>query len=105
VLVELEAELSDREWDEAILIRLKAMPLNQDVEQGYGEADFGFKIVPNLMAGTLEVADVSQHREYGLNHHTDVPLTALTQAQIGGMFSKAVSEKTTMWSATSSTRR
>ena len=37
------------------------------------------------MAGTLEVADVSQHRENGLNQHTDVPLAALAKAQIGRM--------------------
>ena len=37
------------------------------------------------MARTLEVTDVSQHRENDLNDHPDVPLAAPTQAQIGGM--------------------
>jgi hypothetical protein len=61
------------------------MPLNQDIEQGYGEAYFGLKTLPNLMAHMLEVTDVGQHRKYSLNQHTYIPLTALTQAQIGGM--------------------
>ena len=61
VLVELKAELSDRERDEASLIRLKAMPLDQDIEQGHGEADFGFEVIPDLMPAVLEVTDVSQH--------------------------------------------
>jgi hypothetical protein len=61
------------------------MPLNQDIEQGHGEAYFGFKILPNLMAHMLEVTDVGQHRKYGLNQHTPIPLTALTQTQIGGV--------------------
>jgi hypothetical protein len=85
VLVELETELSDRERYEASLIRLKAVPLNQDVEQGHSETYFGFEVIPDFMPGTLEVADISQRREHGLDQHTDIPLATLTQAQVGGM--------------------
>gem|GEM_PF-4661988 len=34
--------------DEATAIRLEAIPLYQDIEQGHGEAHFRFKIIPKI---------------------------------------------------------
>ena len=75
-----EAELGDRKRNKAILEWLKAMPLHQDVEQGHRKAKFGFEIVPDLVAETLEFADIGQHGQNRFNNHADIPFTALEQA-------------------------
>jgi len=61
------------------------VPLNQDVKDSHGESKLGLKIAPNFMSSTFEITDISQHRKHGFNDHANIPLTALTDAQIGGM--------------------
>ena len=50
----LQAELSDGEMDEAMLIRLKSMPLGQDIESGPIDTDFFYAIMQSIaMMGKL----------------------------------------------------
>ena len=83
MVLDLEAERGDRKTNEAIFIRLKAVPLPQNIEQGHGKTDLGFKVIPHLVTRMLEITDIGQHRKDGFNHHTHIPFTTFAQAQIG----------------------
>ena len=61
------------------------MPLDQHIEGGHGEREARLKIRPAPMHHLFEMADERQHREDRLHEHTVLPLTALTQFEIGGI--------------------
>ncbi len=73
VLVSLQAEFSDRKMDDAILIRLQAMPLHQHIEQRHGEGKACLDVAPRPLTQLLELANRCQHRQDGLDYHAHVP--------------------------------
>ena len=81
----LQTKLSDRERHETRHVGLEAMPLDEDIEGRYGEGQARLKIGPAPVHDLFEMADERQHREHRLYQHTVLPLTALTQFQVGGI--------------------
>src|SRR4030067_710590 len=81
----LKAELSDRQMDKAIVIRLKTMPLNQNVEQGHRITESAFEVGPDPMGDFLEMTDGSQHRQHGFDQHAGIPFAPLAELEVGGM--------------------
>jgi len=79
----LQTKFSDREGHEARRARLEAMPLDQHIEGRHGEREPRLKIRPAPMHDLLEVAHDRQHGEYRLDEHAVLPLTALTQCEVG----------------------
>ncbi len=83
VLVVLQAELGDGPVYEARLVRLEAVPLHQQIERSYSERQSRTEIVPYPMHDLFEMTNQSKHRQSGFDAHALVPLTALTQFEIG----------------------
>src|SRR5881397_311079 len=81
----LQTKLRYREGHEARRGGLETIPLDQDVEGGHGEGEPGVKIRPTPMHDLLHMADERQHREHRLHQHTVLPLSPLTQCEIGGI--------------------
>src|SRR6267142_5073703 len=81
----LQTKFSDRERYEARRVGLEAMPLDQHIEGGHGERQARLKIRPAPMHHLFEMADERQHREHRFDEHTVLPLTALTQFEVGGI--------------------
>ncbi len=81
----LKAELSDRQVDKACVVRLKAMPLNQNVKQRHRVTEAAFKIGPNPMGDFLEVTDGGDHRQHGFDQHTRIPFTSFAELEVGGI--------------------
>ncbi len=81
----LQTKFSDREGHEARRVGLEAMPLDQHIEGGHGEREPRLKIRPHAVHDPLEMADHGQHGEHRLNKHAVLPLTALTQFEVGGI--------------------
>src|SRR6266436_8951727 len=79
----LQTQCSDREGHEARRVGLEAVPLDQHMEGGHGERQARLKRRPAPMHHLFEMADERQHREYRLHEHTVLPLTALTQFEVG----------------------
>ena len=79
----LQTKLSHREGHEARRGGLETMPLDQHIEGGYGERQARLKIGPAPMHDLFEMADERQHREDRFNKHAVLPLTALTQFEVG----------------------
>ena len=71
--------------DETLLIRLKAMPLNQDIEEGHCVSQAAFEVGPGTMGDFLEVTNGDQHRQNRLYQHARIPSATLAQLQIGGL--------------------
>ena len=78
-----QAELSDGEMDKAILIRLKPVPLDQDIESGHGEGQTSLEIEPRPMTDLLEMTNDGQHRQDGFDHHTYIPGAARADFHVG----------------------
>jgi hypothetical protein len=85
VLVWLQAELSDRKRDEAVLIHRQTMPPHQHMKSRHGERQVGLEILPDTVHHLLAVADQREHRQDGLAKHAIIPLPARTQFQMGGI--------------------
>jgi len=81
----LQTKLSDRERHETRGIGLEAMPLDEDIEGRHGEGQARLKIGPAPVHDLFEMADERQHGEHRLDEHPLLPLTALTQFQVGGV--------------------
>jgi hypothetical protein len=81
----LQTKLSHREGQEARCVGLEAMPLDQHIEGGHGEREPGVEIRPAPMHDLLEVRDERQHREHRLHQHAVLPLSTLTQFEVGGI--------------------
>src|SRR6266568_7254125 len=79
----LQTKLSDRERYETRRVGLEAIPLDEDIEGRHGEGQARLKIGPAPMHDLFEMAHERQHREHRLDEHTVLPLTALTQFQVG----------------------
>ena len=61
------------------------MPLDQHVEGGHGEGQARLKIRPAPMHHLFEMANERQHEEDRFHQHAVLPLTTLTQFEIGGI--------------------
>src|SRR5882762_6987285 len=81
----LQTKFGNREGHEARRVGLEAMPLYQHIEGGHGERQARLKIRPAPMHHLFEMADERQHREHRFDEHTVLPLTALTQFEVGGI--------------------
>src|SRR5262245_14116134 len=81
----LQTKLRYRERHEARRVGLEPMPLDEHIEGGHGERQPRLKIRPAPVHDLLEVADHGQHREHRLHQHAVLPLTALTQFEVGGI--------------------
>src|SRR5215471_15150601 len=80
----LQTKLSDRERHETRGIGLEAMPLDEDIEGRHGEGQARLKIGPAPVHDLFEMADERQPGKHRLDEHTVLPLTTLTQFQVGG---------------------
>src|SRR6266850_7974130 len=81
----LQTKFSDREGHKARRVGLEAMPLNQHIEGRHSKGQARLKIRPAPMHHLFEMADERQHREHRFDEHTVLPLTALTQFEVGGI--------------------
>ncbi len=81
----LQTEFGDGEWHKAGFVRLEAVPLDQDVEQSQGKANFGLEVTPDFVGHVLEAADVGQHGKDGFHDHAHVPFAPLAETQVGRM--------------------
>src|SRR6266436_2755183 len=81
----LQTKFSDREGHEARRVGLETMPLDQHIEGGHGERQARLKIPPASMHHLFKMADERQHRQHRLHQHAVLPLTALTQFEVGGL--------------------
>src|SRR2546423_13256160 len=81
----LQTKFGDREGHEARRMGLEAMPLDQHIEGRHGECQARLKIRPAPMHHLFEMADERQHGEHCLHKHAVLPLTALTQFEVGGI--------------------
>ncbi len=79
----LQTKLSDRERHKTRRGGLEAMPLDEDIEGRHGEGQARLKIGPAPVHDLFEMANERQHREHRLDEHPVLPLTALTQFQVG----------------------
>ncbi len=77
-----KAELSHGEFNEAILIRFKAMPLHEDIEDSHSVGQSGFKVIPDSMPYFFEMTDGGEHGEHCLNDHTLIPYPARTDLHV-----------------------
>ena len=68
--------------NEAVLVRNKTMPLNQQVEHRHGEGQAHFKIVPNPVGKVFEMRDDGEHGQEGLNEHPRIPFTAFAGFEV-----------------------
>lgn len=80
-----QIELDNSKVNHTRFIRFEPVPLNQYVEQGHSVTYAALEVSPFTMQDFLEITDQSQHRQSSLNHHSAVPLTTLTQAQVVGV--------------------
>src|SRR5216683_4114897 len=81
----LQTKLGYREGHEARRMGLEAMPLDQHIEGGHGEREPCVEIRPHAVHDPLEMANQGQHGEHHLHQHAVLPLTALTQCEVGGI--------------------
>ena len=81
----LKAEFSDGERDEAGVVRLKAMPLHQNVEQRHRVTKATLEIGPDAVSNPFEVANRRQHRQDGFDQHPGIPLAAFAGFEVGRM--------------------
>src|SRR5215510_6319438 len=81
----LQTKFRYREGHETRRVGLEAMPLDQHIESGHRERQARLKIGPAPVHDLFEMADERQHREHRLDEHPVLPLTALTQFQVGGV--------------------
>ena len=68
-----------------MFIGLKTMPLGQQIEQSHGITEMGLKVSPTFVCHMLEMTNARKHGKDGFDEHTDMPLTAFTQAKVAGM--------------------
>jgi hypothetical protein len=66
-----------------MLIRLKPMPLNENVEQSHCISQSALEVGPNTMGNLLEVANQGQHGQDRLDDHAAVPFSALAEFEVG----------------------
>src|SRR5215831_4597935 len=81
----LQTKLSDRKGYEARRVGLQTVPLDQDIEGRHGECEPDVEIRPDPMHDLFEMADERQHREHRLYQHAVLPLSALTEFEVGGV--------------------
>src|SRR5205814_2273634 len=79
----LQTKFSDREGHEARRVELETMPLDQHIEGGHGEREPGVKRRPDPVHDLLEVAHEGQHRQDRLDEEAILPLSPLTQCEVG----------------------
>ena len=79
----LQTKLSDRERHETRRVGLETMPLDEHIEGRHGEGQARLNRGPAPVHDLFEMADERQHREHRLDEQTVLPLTALTQFQVG----------------------
>src|SRR6266436_1630159 len=79
----LQTKFSDREGHEARRVGPEALPLDQHIEGRHGEREPRLKILPHAGHDSLEMTDERQHGEDRLDEQTVLPLTALTQFEVG----------------------
>ena len=72
---------------QAILLKRqeKLESLGKDVEQSHGKPKLSLKVFPHFVTGVLEITNVSEHGENGLNDHAHVPFPSLAGPQVGGI--------------------
>ena len=78
-----------------IFIRLKCIPLHQDVEGNYVEGKYKvskpcLEVIPGLTAHLLDMKHHSQHREHSFHFPTLVPVATATALDVGRIASSAV---------------
>src|SRR5437588_7318853 len=83
----LQTELSDRQMDAALLVRVqtngsRTVPLCQQVERRQTEGEAGLQVGPHAMSHMLDVTDRSQHGEHRLYHYASVPSAALAHQHV-----------------------
>src|SRR5215471_1368556 len=79
----LQTKVSNRERHEARRGGLETMPLDEDIEGRHSEREACLKIPPAPMHHLFHMADQRQHREHRLHQHPVLPLTTLTQFEVG----------------------
>ena len=61
------------------------MPLDEHIEDGHGEREPGVKIRPHSVHDFLAMAHQGQHRQDCLHEDAILPLSPLTQFEVGGI--------------------
>src|SRR5262250_3763423 len=81
----LQTKSRYREGHETRRVGLETMPLDEHIESGHRERQARLKIRPAPMHHFLQMTNEREHREHCLHQHTVLPLTALTQFEVGGI--------------------
>src|SRR5437773_7483069 len=81
----LQTKLSEREGYEARRMGLEAMPLDEHIKRCHSERKACVEVLPDPVHHFLAVADHGQHGEHRLHQQAVLPLTALTQFEVGGI--------------------
>lgn len=83
MLVSLQTELRDRQWDKAVLVGVQAMPLGQDSERRHRKGQVHLEIGPHTLQDLFAMHHQHEHRPDRLNHHAGVPLPPQAELEIG----------------------
>ena len=83
VLVHSQVEFGHRQWDKAILVGWKPVPLHQEIERGDGKRQPCLNILSDPVTDLFQVADGGHHGQDGFNDHAFVPLPARAQLKVG----------------------
>ena len=83
----LQTETSDGEMNPAVLVRLQAVPLGQDVEGSHAVGKPSLEVRPHTVSHVLDVTHRVQHGEHSLYNHAGVPPAPLTHHHVTGVAS------------------
>src|SRR5215813_8306246 len=68
--------------DEAMRIRCKSMPLDEEIKSRQGKGQPHLERRPSAMGHFLKMTDAMNHREDGLDQHARIPQAPITQFEI-----------------------